>query len=446
MRGAALTSSAELPGRYQPPQSYSESAKAPEADEWFGHPRGLIFLCLTGMWEVVALFGMKSILVFYLVRQLHFGAATAVQVFGISTALSYLLTLPGGAVGDRFLGLGRAVVGGSLLLATGHFMLIAPAMLFPSLFLIAAGAGLFRPAVVGQVWLLYPTGDPRSVRALVFYKLACNIAGVFAPLLSGALYEFMGWTWAVAFSGSGMLLAIAFYALGRRYLPRGGARPAAEQGDPVFASTKPRRQTLLLVAVGVGGTLHWTIANQIGGTIALWALQSLDRTVRLGATTFTIPAAWFQSINPLLICLFTPLVVSIWARRDERFIRGTAIARMAIGSLLLTGAFVILAFAAWRGHAGAVSWVWLAVAITPMTLGELYLDPMGQAVFSKSAPAGSISTFMSLWLLTIMLGYLGAGWLGDLWIRLAAGPFFAVSALIALVSAVVLLAARSFAR
>jgi proton-dependent oligopeptide transporter, POT family len=416
---------------------------AAETRSLFGHPIGLSFLFLTGMWEVAALAGMRTVLVFYLINQLHFTSARAVEVYGVSTAGSFLMSMVGGLLADRLFGFRRAVVWGALLLAVGHFTLSVPVLLTPSLILIAVGSGLFRPALIGQVWLLYRPEDNRSNRALLLYKVGCQIGGIFGPLIVGALYEYCGWSWAVTFCGGGMFAAIIIYLSGRKFLPaeRSGVATRASstlQSERSFTG----RKLALIALVGLGASLHWTVANQQGGTMAVWTFENLNRTLQFGQSSFKIPAAWFQTLNPIMILAFAPIVSWLWSKRDSKSAVNLEIQRMAFGSLLLAGSFAIL----WWGCAvsvrAPVSWLWLLVSTAPLTLGEIYIDSMGQAFFCRQAPLGYLSTFLSLWLVTSTVGYLAGGWLGELWMRIQPGQFFAISGMLALASAVVIAAAK----
>lgn len=409
----------------------------------FGHPLGLSFLFLTGMWEVAALAGMRAILVFYLINQLHFSSARAVEIYGASTASSFLMSMIGGLLADRLFGFRRAVLWGALLLAFGHFALSVPALLTPSLVVIAIGSGLFRPALIGQVWLLYLPGDARSNRALLVYKVGCQIGGIFGPITAGALYEFCGWTWAAIFCGAGMLAAVIIYISGREYLPRERRRePAA--GAIKSKTTFTARKLALIGLIGLGASLHWTVANQQGGTMAVWTFENLNRSLQIGQLSFKVPAAWFQTFNPIMILVFAPLVSRLWSRGNSRPAITVEICRMILGSLMLAASFAILwAGCAVSGHT-PVNWLWFLVSTAPLTLGEIYIDSMGQAFFCRQAPAGYLSTFLSLWLVTSTVGYLAAGWLGELWMRISPANFFAVSMMLALGSALVIAAARYF--
>lgn len=418
---------------------------------FLGHPPGLTFLFLTGMWEVAALFGMRTILVFYLVTQRHYLASAALAIYGWSSALSFSTSLVCAPIADRFLGLRRAVILGAAALALAHFMLIAPALLVPSLVVIAFAAGFFRPALVGQVWLLYGPTDPRRHRALVLYKLGCNLGGIIGPLICGTLYETSGWTMAVGFCGTGMIISLGTYLGARRFLPPDDQRSVAKSrlpGPDASPATEARaislaRRTMLLFAAGLGGTLHWTAANQQGGTMALWAYRSLNRTVHVGSGVFLIPAAWFQSLNPILILLLTPLLTWYWSRRRAGALAETR--NMALGSLLLSAAFGLLVAVLLTANHEQVSWLWLLAAMVPVTLGELHLDPMGQAFFGRLAPRGMLSTSLSLWFLTQAAGYLLGGELGALWERLPPATFFSICAAIAIASALVIALTGRFA-
>jgi len=430
--------------------TFSPAASVPRAalplpGTLFGHPLGLSFLFLTGMWEVAALAGMRAILVFYLINQLHFSSARAVEIYGASTAASFLMSMMGGLLADRLFGFRRAVLWGAMLLAFGHFALSIPALLIPSLVVIAFGSGLFRPALIGQVWLLYLPGDTRSNRALLVYKVGCQIGGIFGPIAAGALYEYCGWTWAVIFCGAGMLAAIVIYVSGRSFLPREGRRRAvADAETTAVRHAFTARKLTLIGLIGLGASLHWTVANQQGGTLAVWTFENLNRTLQIGALSFKVPAAWFQTFNPIMILAFAPFVSRLWSRAKPAAAIAVEIRRMVLGSLMLAVSFAILwAGCALSGHT-SVSWLWLLASTAPLTLGEIYIDSMGQAFFCRQAPAGYLSTFLSLWLVTSTAGYLAAGWLGELWMRMSPANFFAVSAILALGSALVIAAARYY--
>jgi proton-dependent oligopeptide transporter, POT family len=242
-----------------------------------------------------------------------------------------------------------------------------------------------------------------------------------------------------------VLFIVIIYVSGREFLPRERRR------EPTAAAIKSKTQTpfttrklTLIGLIGLGASLHWTVANQQGGTMAVWTFENLDRTLQIGQLSFKVPAAWLQTFNPIMILAFAPFVSRLWSRGNSTPAITVEIRRMVLGSLMLAASFAIL----WTGCAVSghtpVNWLWFLVSTAPLTLGEIYIDSMGQAFFCRQAPAGYLSTFSSLWLVTSTIGYLAAGWLGELWMRISPAHFFAVSVMLALGSALVIAAARHF--
>lgn len=423
----------------------------PSARDWLGHPRALVFLFLTGMWEVAALAGMRAILVFHLVRDVGLSTASAVEVFGISTAASFVMSFAGGVVADRFIGVGRAILAGAIIMAVGHLTLVWSTLLYPSLALIAIGSGLFRPTLIAQVWRLYADEDPRSSDALLRYKLGCNFGGIVGPLACGALFEWYGWTPAVLFCAGAMLVAAIVYRLSRRFLPaenRTQSGVSAKAAAPSISWSallkfSPAALTAL-VLVFAGGCLHWAAANQQGGTLAIWTLNDVDRTIGLFGGAFVIPAGWFQTLNPILILAFAPVVSWVWLRARVVDPQVAETQRMIAGSAMLALSYAVLVVGVFASGDSQVHWIWLVLSTAPLTLGELYLDSMGQAYFCRQAPKGFLSTFLSLWLVTSTVGYIAAAWIAQLWDQVTTPVFFGACAAVALASCAVIALSGSF--
>lgn len=420
------------------PMSYPGRASA----TLFGHPGALTVLFLAAMWEIFALVGMRAVLVYYLVGQLRFAEADAAQLYGFSTSAAFFTALIGGLIADRYLGAWRAALTGALLMGVGLFLLASEAMLYPGLVVVAFGNGLFKPTMLAQVGLLYGSEDPRRDRAYNIYAIGCNLGATLSPLVCGALGEAYGWRWAFIAAGIGMVVSAATLVAGRSFLPGHGAhlqvRPAAK-----VAAARPARRTLMLLGIAwTAAVFFWAAYGQIGGTIALWVGTDVDRVVGPGAASFAIPAAWFQSLNPLLIFLLAPLINWLWVRDRTSIGVGRDTRKMAIGAVQLAISFAIFAVAATAASSGGASPLWVVLAIVPFTLGELYLNTIGQAMFSRLAPREFVSVAMGVWILTLMAGYAASGWLGRLWAVLSPATFFAMMAAIALCSALILAIAR----
>lgn len=407
----------------------------------FGHPAALTVLFLAAMWEIFALVGMRAVLVYYLVGQLQFSEANAVQVWGYSTSIAFFTALIGGLIADRYLGAWRAALIGAVLMGTGFFLLSVESLLYPALGVIAIGNGLFKPTMLAQVGLLYSPEDPRRDRAYNVYSVGCNLGATVSPLVCGALGVAYGWKYAFIVCGAGMAISAAILIAGRTLLPR--QQTVSADAPQTKGSLNDAGNLVVLGIAWLAAVLFFAAYGQIGGTIALWTDSSIDRVVEIAGRSFEIPAAWFQSLNPFLIFVLVPFVNWTWARDRAAVTPRRDFGRMATGGLQMAVCFGILAAVAAMSGEGGAHPLWVVLAIVPYTLGELYLNTTGQSMFSRLAPKGMVSVFIGIWILTLMLGHALAGGFGRIWKVLTPGEFFGVMALVALASAIVMTLART---
>jgi proton-dependent oligopeptide transporter, POT family len=185
-------------------------------------------------------------------------------------------------------------------------------------------------------------------------------------------------------------------------------------------------------------TFFWATYEQQGNTIPLWAETYTDRYIDLIVWKGEIPVTWFQAFNPFLIFAFTPLVIALWAWQTKRGREPSTITKMAIGCFGVTLANLILAGAAWVGAGAAVSWLWLLGYFVVITIGELYLSPLGLSLVSKVSPARAVSLMMGVWLSTSFVGNFLGGWLGSYWGSMSRMNFFLMIAGIAALAGLVI--------
>lgn len=422
----------------------SRPASGPAAGDWFGQPRGLTILFLTEMWEKFSYYGMRSLLVYYMTRQLMLGQQRASMVYGLYTALAYLTPIVGGALADRWLGRRRAVIIGGAVMAVGHFMMAFPGLFYPALATIAAGNGLFLPSLPGQVGALYGDADPRRRSAYNVYYVGINLGAFLAPLACGGVGELVGWHWGFTLAGIGMLAGLAVYVAGGRWLPAQSPGAIAASPARVSAGASLRGSLGLMLAVGLAVVLLRGAYEQIGNTVALWTAARVDRGVGGG---LTIPMTWFQALNPLLIFVLTPPLVAHWARRAAQGREPGSAAKMALGAAIMAGAYLLLAAVSQLARGGQASWIWLALFTAVLTAGELFVLPVGLGLFARLAPAALAATAIAAWFLATFAGNLLAGALGALFTTLGEARFFLAMAGLAGASALMLLAlARPVAR
>jgi len=410
---------------------------------WFGQPKGLTILFLTEMWEKFSFFGMRALQVYYMTKALHFGQEKASMIYGLYAAGAYFTPIIGGAVTDRWLKKRTAIIAGGLIMACGHFMMAFPALFFPALVAIATGNGLFLPNLPSQVHHLYDADDVRKGSAYNIYYVGINLGAFLAPLICGTLGELYGWHYGFAAAGVGMCLGLTIYILGGKHLPEEPKAAAVEQ-RPAAAKT-PAATLLILLAVAAAVVIYRSAYEQTGNTVALWTDANLDRH----AFGLTIPATWFQSLNPMFVFVLTPLVVSAWNRAAAKKRELSAFNKMALGALGAAASYAMLAAVAYAsGRTGApVNWIWLVVFFALFTAAELYILPVGLGLFARLAPAQFGATAVAAWFFTSFLGNLFSGMFGTLWSHMQPPAFFLATAGLTLVSAVLLwLIARLAAR
>ncbi len=417
----------------------------------FGHPRALSFLFATEMWERFSYYGMRALLVLYMVKYLLLPAQAgsvlglasfrsalefvfgpldlqplASQIYGVYTGLVYLTPIFGGLLADRVLGQHRTVILGAALMALGHFL-----MAFEHLFLFALGVlilgnGCFKPNISTQVGALYAPGDRRRDRAFSIFYVGINLGAFLAPLVCGTLGETFGWHYGFAAAGVGMTTGLIIYLFATPTLPSDAfAKRAMPQGP---LGREAWRSIMALMLLFLPSSLFWATYEQQGNTITLWADQFTDRHFLGGE----IPVTWFQAFNPFMIFAFTPLIVALWRRQGAR--EPSTVAKMAIGCFLNAASWLIMLAAACATDGGKGSWLWLFAFFVVITVGELYISPTSLSLVTKVAPASFLSMMMGVWLGTYFVGGFLAGYIGTFWSSMTKDCFFLMLAIISAVS------------
>ena len=430
-----------------------------EKADIFGHPRGLSYLFATEMWERFSYYGMRALLVLYMVKFLLdpqragtvIGLASfrtaletifgplgtqplASQIYGFYTGLVYLTPIFGGLLADRVLGQRRTVIIGATLMAIGHFMMAFEQLFLFALGFLILGNGAFKPNISTQVGSLYPPGDRRRDRAFSIFYVGINLGAFLAPLVCGTLGEEIGWHYGFAAAGVGMTLGLVIYLLGAPYLPEDALAKRASLQQPLDRAAWQSIIALLLLFAPV--SLFWATYEQQGNTIALWADQYTDRHFLGGE----IPVTWFQAFNPFMIFAFTPLIVAFWRWQGHR--EHSTVAKLAIGCLLNALAYLVMVAAAWSAGGGKADWLWLLAYFVVLTVGEIYLSPTSLSLVTKVAPVPLLSMMMGVWLSTSFIGGFLAGYLGTFWSSMGKGNFFLMLALLSSVAGVAIMLLR----
>jgi proton-dependent oligopeptide transporter, POT family len=422
-----------------------------------GQPRGLWVLFVTEMWERFSYYGMRALLVLYLIASTGgeddsepnpgFGWAEqdAYLLYGIYTWAVYLTPLAGGFLADRFLGTHRSLLLGGWIIAAGHLTLAATELFgvtpgaavtlqtspgalvcfIAGLTLIVIGTGFFKPCVSVMVGQLYAADDPRRDSGFTLFYLGINLGAVAAPLVAGTLGETVGWHWGFGAAAVGMILGILVYQFLRpRYLAGIGAAPvrhAASAPRPRLDRVAWQRVGVILILAFLGNIAFWTAFEQAGSSMNVFAAQSTDRTL-WGLLDTPFPATWYQSVNPAAVIVFAPLFAWLWLYLGRRGLEPSTPVKFALGLWLLGLAFLAMVAGALQTRDGGLAAAhWLLITYVVYTWGELCLSPVGLSMVTRLAPAHLQSLMMGIWFFTFSLANLLAGLVARMSVSLQEG-------------------------
>ncbi len=434
----------------------------------FGHPPGLFILFFTEMWERFSFYGMRTLLVLYMTKYLFLadhpekvlgfaavkGTLEAIfghleiqplssQIYGLYTGLVYLTPLFGGMLADRILGQRKTVIVGGVLMAIGQFMMAFDHLFYLALIVLIVGNGAFKPNISTQVGDLYPPGDPRRDRAFSIFYVGINL-GAFLQIIPGTLAAVygaqiddavpnpnfdpsnpgLGWHVGFAVAGVGMILGLIQYVLGQRYLAPEIKKKHEDKSEEKKSQplTKEEKKAVgALIALCALNIVFWAVYEQQGNTMQLWAT---DNTTWPKIFGWQIPSTWFQSFNPFMIFLFTPLITSLWATQARKGKEPSSVAKMAIGCIVLGLSFIVMVVGASVVGTGKGSVLWPFACTAMLTAGELYLSPIGLSLVTKVSPQRMVSMMMGMWFLSSFFGNYLSGYIGTYYSRIPKTSFF----------------------
>mgnify|MGYP001377665551 FL=1 len=393
--------------------------------EIFGHPKGLFVLFFTEMWERFSYYGMRAILVLYLVTQttgdnpgLGWTSGEALALYGWYTMLVYVASIPGGWIADRLIGQKKSVLIGGLTLCLGHSILAFEQMwaFYSGLGLIIAGVGLLKPNISTMVGGLYEQGDIRRDKGFTIFYIGINIGAFLSSLIVGYVGEVHGWHYGFGLAGIGMLLGQLVYMAGQKHLIHVGnlltktENPEEKEkyNQPLTKIEIDRVKVLLLSFLIV--IVFWGAFEQAGGLMNIYTLEKTNRVI----AGMTIPASVFQSLNAAFIILLGTSVAGYWASRSSKNKEASSLFKMAVGTMIMgTGFFFMSAASAEFDANGSSAMYWLVLAYLFHTIGELCASPVALSFITKLAPVKYASIMMGVYFAMTGFGNKLAGFLGE---------------------------------
>ena len=393
----------------------------------FGHPAGLYVLFFTEMWERFSYYGMRAILVLYLVAEstpdtinpgLNWETGAALSLYGTYTMLVYVASIPGGWIADNILGQKKSVLYGGILLVLGHSILAVEEMwaFYTGLGLIIAGVGMLKPNISSMVGGLYAQGDVRRDDGFIIFYIGINVGAFLSSLIVGYVGETYGWHYGFGLAGIGMTLGLIQYLFGQKYLSQVGdfiGNNKSDKGEdllkkPLTSIEKDRLVVLFLSFILV--IVFWGAFEQAGGLMNIYASEKTDRLF-MG---WLVPASWFQSLNAMFIIFLGTSVATYWAKRKLKNQLSSSLFKMIIGLIIMgTGFFFMSAAATQYESQGSSAMYWLVLAYLFHTIGELCISPVALSFITKLAPLKYASLTMGVYFAMTGFGNKLAGILGE---------------------------------
>ena len=434
------------------------------------HPRGLVTLFFTEMWERMSFYGMRGILVLFMTANIASGGlnlnpVSASAIYGIYASCVYLVALPGGWIADRLIGQQRAVLYGAIVIMIGHFSLAIPYIetFYMGLLLVVLGTGLLKPNISAIVGGLYNSNEQLKQAGFTIFYMSINIGSILGFFICGYLGENIGWHYGFGAAGIGMAFGLIQFIFTKKYLGDVGLYPSTKitgdqkrrdqiiitiflasiliisvsgiyglwSFDPLpianlmtliitlisigyFAylfifgnlDTLERKKITLIMILFIGAAFFWSGFDQAGSSFNIFAKEYTSRFI--GGWQY--PASWLQILNPALVVILSPFMSYLWIFLGKKMLDPKLPFKFGIGLLLMAIGFLIIAYAAniaiEFGSAGAK---WLLLTYLFHTIGELTISPIGLSAISSLSPKRYIGQMMGVWFLASSLGAIIAG-------------------------------------
>lgn len=405
---------------------------------FLGHPRGLGYIAFAEAWERFSYYGMQTLLVLYMTRQLllpghveniagmgwfrrvmeaAYNGGDSLTVIGLSsaifgtyTSLVYLTPILGGLVADRWLGRTATVTIGAILMSIGHFLMAFEGSFLAALLCLQIGVGCFKGNLASQVGELYAPGDLRRADAFQIYYLFINAAVIVSPLVTGTLGEKVGWHWGFGAAGVGMVLGLVIYLSGRKWLPKEQPRTKAAAGAKAPLTGDEWKAIAVLIglipvlAVGAVGN------QQLFNAYMIWVPEHVN-LVFFGQT---MPTSWLQSLDAAVSVSALVAAVAFWRWWAKQFKEPTEITKIILGLSLSAAGQLCMVGAALASAGGTKAGIgWILGFEVLNSIGFANVFPVGLAMYVRVAPQKVAGTIMGIYYLHLFAGNFLVGKLGS---------------------------------
>ena len=429
-----------------------------------GHPKGLMTLFFSEMWERFCYYGMRVLLTLYLVKSLMKGDADAALIYGAYTGLVYAAPILGGKMADKYLGYRNAVLLGAILMAIGEFLILGGTehYLLIGMGALIVGNGYFKANISTIVGKLYEDGDPRRDSGFTIFYIGINVGALLATTVVAYIGETYGFKYGFGLAGIGMLLGMVIFYAGRKNYAAAPGLGLTEAGKkkafgplnnahlvaifsliliPVTyflimqnswldyillglflfisvvliragrtadiaekASVWKDRMIALIIFMVINVTF-WACFEQAGTSLTLFADRNVDRSI-MG---WEMPASMTQFFNPFFIIVFGSIFSVMWVKLAAKGRNPSIPMKFALGIFQLALGFLVTQIGLqFVNEAFQVPLLTLFFLYLLHTTGELFLSPIGLSMVTKLAPKKIAGTAMGAWFLSFAIAnYVG---------------------------------------
>jgi len=408
------------------------------------HPKGLMSLFFTEMWERYGFYTLMAILTLYMEHEFKWGDSQKGDVYGLFLGIVYFFPLLGGWLGDKILGQIKSTWVGSVLMVIGYVLLgLSNANLvsffFGGLFLVALGTGIFKVNVSVLVGNLYKEKPELKDAGFNIYYMGVNIGATIAPLAATAISIIYG-SYNISFFSAaiGMVLCVIIFQAGRKSLLPADTKSTqvnVEKSASDMPKTESVQRVVSLIILFTIAVFFWIGFYQNGFALTLFAERSTAVYDLLRPETY-------QFFNPFFIVLVTPLMLSYFAKLNKRGKEPSTPVKIFSGMLIMGVAMIVMVFASLQGgnsDTNIMSPAWLISTYFFVTLAEIMISPLGLSYVSKVAPPKIQGVMMGGWFAATALGSYGSGLIGKFYSDFAHHEYFLILAGLLLFSAILVL-------
>ncbi|GAA4297615.1 peptide MFS transporter [Nibribacter koreensis] len=438
----------------------------PEEQPAKGHPKQLYMLFFAEMWERFSFYGMKALLLAYMVTELKFDEPKGYAILGSYAALVYTMPMFGGVMADRYLGFRKAVLFGGILMTIGHLVLAVPEdwSFFYGMAFIICGNGFFKPNISSLVGTLYADNDPRKDSGFSIFYMGINIGAALGGLLCGYVGQQINWHYGFGLAGIFMIAGLVVFYLGSKSLGHRGLPPSPEQLKqgvflgisreviiylvalaliPVIVALFNRYELMDYIMFGLGAValfyilfvafqlemlernklfaalvmiifsaMFWAFYEQNAGSLNLFAMRNVDMSVgdvnlpALSVNNF-LPPAW--------VIVLSFFFAWLWPALNRKNLEPSTPLKFAFSFLLLGIGFYLFYFACTMNEeVGLIPLYAFVAGYFFIICGEMCLSPIGLSMVTKLAPAKMVALMMGIWFFASAIGEFLAGKIGAL--------------------------------